>query len=356
MEATALCFRLLMLEFTLLNSYTLKSDAASLRITPNRLQHFKLDSVTFECVGSDASTNLRVMKTKACDPDCDKTYTGSSSTIERVYPSDIGEYWCETGGGERSYSANITVTAGPVILESPVLPVMEGDSVTLSCRNKTTSTNLPADFFKDGRLIMKSSSAETTIKNISKSDEGLYRCSISGVGESAESWLAVRGEPLILESPVLPVKEGINVTLSCRKKSTLSNLPADFYKDGLLISSSSTGEFTIYSVSESDEGLYKCSISDGGESAESWLAVRALHRETCPSWDHSIYLLLLLRTVFTIVMVALLLLLVGLLHCGKLTVTQKCTHANREECDCGGGVVHQLQERGVERAQESSAG
>ncbi|XP_059210518.1 low affinity immunoglobulin gamma Fc region receptor II-b-like [Centropristis striata] len=206
-----------------------EEDAAFLRITPNRLQHFKSDSVSFDCVGSDASTKLRVFRdSKEIDPACDiKSPTGSSCTIERVYPADSGEYWCETGGGERSNSANITVAAGPVILESPVLPVMEGESVTLSCRNKTTSTNLPADFFKDGRLIMESSSAETTIKIVSKSDEGLYRCSISGVGESAESWLAVR----------------------------------------------------------------------------------ALHRETCPSWDHSIYLLLLLRTVFTIVMVALLLLL-----------------------------------------------
>ncbi|XP_059210525.1 low affinity immunoglobulin gamma Fc region receptor II-b-like [Centropristis striata] len=179
MEVTALCFRL---------------DAAFLRITPNRLQHFKSDSVSFDCVGSDASTNLRVKKTKDCDPECDiETYAGSSSTIDRIYPSDSGEYWCETGGGERNNRVNITVTAGPVILESPVRPVMEGESVTLSCRTKT-STNLPADFFKDGRLIMESSSAEATIQNVSKSDEGLYRCSISGGGRSPESWLAVRGE------------------------------------------------------------------------------------------------------------------------------------------------------------------
>ncbi|XP_059210262.1 low affinity immunoglobulin gamma Fc region receptor II-b-like [Centropristis striata] len=216
-----------MFEFIQLNSYTQKSDAVFLRITPNRLQHFQYDTVSFDCVESDASTKLRALKKteKKCVPECViKTYAGSSSTIKRVYQSDSGEYWCETGGGERSSRVNITVAAGSVILESPVLPV----------------------------------------------------------------------------------KEGINVTLSCRKKASSSNLPADFYKDGLLISSS-TGEFTIWAVSKSDEGLYKCSSSDGGESAESWLAVRG---ET-------------LHLVFTIVMVALLLLLVGLLHCGKLTVTQK---------------------------------
>ena len=36
--------------------------------------------------------------------------------------------------------------------------------------------------------------ARMTIYNVSKSDEGLYKCSMSGLGESPESWLAVRGE------------------------------------------------------------------------------------------------------------------------------------------------------------------
>ena len=51
----------------------------------------------------------------------------------------------------------------------------------------------------------------------------------------------------------------------------------------------------------------------------------ALHRETCPSSDLFIHVVLVLRTVFTIVMVALLLLLLGLLHCGKLRVTAEIT-------------------------------
>ncbi|XP_028420692.1 butyrophilin-like protein 2 [Perca flavescens] len=189
MEVTALCFRLLMLEFTLLNSYTQK--------------------------------------------------IGSTCTIERLYPADSGEYWCETEGGDTSNTVNISVTVGSVILESPVLPLMEGETVTMRCRNKTSSTNLPADFYKDGRLMKSRSGEEMTINNVSKSDEGLYKCSIAGNGESPESWLAV-GAP---------------------------------------------------------------------------------HRETCPFSDHFSYVLIL-RTVFTIVMVALLLLL-GLLHSGKLRVKHK---------------------------------
>ena len=77
-----------------------------------------------------------------------------------------------------------------------------------------------------------------------------------------------------MESPVFPLMDGEDVTLGCRKKETSSNLPSDFYKDGLHVGSSSTGKMTIHRVSKSDEGHYKCKISGAGESPESWLHVR----------------------------------------------------------------------------------
>ncbi|KAE8279481.1 hypothetical protein D5F01_LYC23070 [Larimichthys crocea] len=82
---------------------------------------------------------------------------------------------------------------GGVILESPALPVMEQQNVTLRCTLKGTSSNLPADFIKEGHMDMVTYKGEMTIYNVSKSDEGLYKCRISGRGESAGSWLAVRG-------------------------------------------------------------------------------------------------------------------------------------------------------------------
>lgn len=83
---------------------------------------------------------------------------------------------------------------------------------------------------------------------------------------------------MILESPVLPVMEGDDVTLGCRDEDgSSSNHSADFYKDEVFISSSSTGNMTIYSVSSSDEGFYWCNISGSGRSLvspRSWLTVR----------------------------------------------------------------------------------
>ncbi|XP_034096376.1 low affinity immunoglobulin gamma Fc region receptor II-like isoform X2 [Gymnodraco acuticeps] len=326
MEVTALCSRLLTCVIILLGAHIQKSSTrnndAALQMIAERLQLFEYTPFSFLCEGLGSA--LRGFRNN--NELIQGCYIIASSTlnctIKSAYAPDSGVYWCEDEKGEKSNSVDIKVTAGSVILESPVLPVMEGESVTLSCRNKTTTSSiLSADFYKDGRLIRSSSTENMNIRRVSKSDEGLYKCSISEVGESPESWLAVRAGSVILESPLLPVRDGESVTLSCRNQ--ISFLSADFYKDGRLIRSSSTGNITIQRVSKSDEGLYKCSISEGGESPESWLAVRAVHRETCPCSDHSLHVLLVSRTVFTVVMVALLLLLVGLLHSGRLRVTQK---------------------------------
>ncbi|CAI5660261.1 unnamed protein product [Oreochromis niloticus] len=119
---------------------------------------------------------------------------GSSCNIN-VFQSDsgvyCGVYWCECREGPISNMVNLTVTGGSVILQSPVLPVMEGDDVTLLCKTKTTPSNLPAAFYKDGSLIRKQPTGHMTIQHVSRSDEGLYKCDISGHGESPSSWITV---------------------------------------------------------------------------------------------------------------------------------------------------------------------
>uniref|UniRef100_A0A3Q1IGK6 Ig-like domain-containing protein n=1 Tax=Anabas testudineus TaxID=64144 RepID=A0A3Q1IGK6_ANATE len=170
--------------------------AASLNIDPNRAQFFQYESLTFYCEGVSYCEVVRESngKTPSCNFSHKRTATGSSCTITNVFPADSGKYWFEGEGGNKSNSVIITVTAGSVILEIPALPVMEGEAVTLRCRNKTTSSQNSADFYNYGVLINSSSTGNMIIHNVSKSNEGLYKCSISGAGESAESWLMVKGE------------------------------------------------------------------------------------------------------------------------------------------------------------------
>ncbi|XP_060887755.1 low affinity immunoglobulin gamma Fc region receptor II-a-like [Labrus mixtus] len=194
MEVCALNIRLLICVLFLLGAHVQDVDSLILRLEPNRLQFFKYESLIFHCEGSHDPTGLKIVqRSKGELLKCQTTVTSkrSSCTIPTIFPEDSGQYWCESRDGKRSDIIHITVTDGPVILESPI-SVVEGETVTLRCRHKTTSSNLSADFYKDGRLIRRSSTGNLNISGVSKRDEGFYKCSISGGRESAESLMAVQ--------------------------------------------------------------------------------------------------------------------------------------------------------------------
>ncbi|XP_053199223.1 Fc receptor-like protein 5 [Scomber japonicus] len=179
---------------SLLCCTTNRALSASLTVSPSRSQLFKGEAVSLRCEEDDSSAGwkLRRNTTRNTRKECDADWgisAGSSCKISVTFPSDSGVYWCESREGATSNSINITVTGGPVILQSPVLPVMEGDDVTLHCKTKTS--NLPAGFYKDGSLIRTEPAGHMTIHHVSKSDEGLYKCHSSGHGESPSSWISV---------------------------------------------------------------------------------------------------------------------------------------------------------------------
>uniref|UniRef100_A0A671UCW9 Ig-like domain-containing protein n=1 Tax=Sparus aurata TaxID=8175 RepID=A0A671UCW9_SPAAU len=354
MKSHLLCTLLSKLTIIICNHISLSRPPASLKISPHRSQLFKGESVSLRCEEDDSShgwtvtRNTTEEKVSWCGAGWGRK-DGSDCKISYIFTWDSGVYWCESTGGAASSSINITVTGGAVILQSPVLPVMEGDDVTLTCTTKTS--NLSAAFYKDGSFIRTEPTGHMTIHHVSRSDEGLYKCNTISDGEgigtalsltrhlgpvsslkisphrsqlfeyesvslrceeddSSDGWTVTRntsedtrtqckdwGEPagsscnissivpldsgvywcestggaVILQSPVLPVMEGDDVTLTCTTET--SNLSAAFYKDGSFIRTEPTGHMTIHHVSRSDEGLYKCNTSSDGESPPSWISV-----------------------------------------------------------------------------------
>ncbi|XP_039908280.1 low affinity immunoglobulin gamma Fc region receptor II-b-like isoform X1 [Simochromis diagramma] len=170
---------------------------ASLRIVPDRLQFFQYESVSMSCGGQENSSEWRVKRstslyTNTTCPSSSNGINNSHCSISDLYPIDSGVYWCESAAGECFDAVTITVAAGSVILESPAHPVVEGDTVTLHCRhNADSSSNFTATFYKNDDIIGSSSTGNLTIHRVSKSDEGLYKCNISGVGQSPNSLLTV---------------------------------------------------------------------------------------------------------------------------------------------------------------------
>ncbi|XP_039678286.1 low affinity immunoglobulin gamma Fc region receptor II-a-like isoform X2 [Perca fluviatilis] len=190
MEETSL-LRLLFLT-SLLSS---TKNQVSLTVSPSSSQMFEEQSVSLSCENDDSSAGWTLRRNISYETRTRCGYgwghlAGSICNISRMVPWYSGVYWCESREGATSNSITITVTGGPVILQSPVLPVMEGEDLTLRCLTKTSS-NLPAGFYKDDSFIRTEPAGHMTIHHVSRSDEGLYKCYISSVGESPPSWVSV---------------------------------------------------------------------------------------------------------------------------------------------------------------------
>ncbi|KAM9425623.1 uncharacterized protein KZ484_011423 [Pholidichthys leucotaenia] len=177
-----------------------------LNVSPSSSQVFKGSSASLSCEDKDRPDGWTVRRntTNGQVSRCGDGWgqAGSSCIISTVLLHDSGSYWCESSDGSTiSSMINLTVSGGSVILQSPVLPVMEGDDVTLTCRTKTATSILPADFYKDGSFIRTEPAGHMTIHHVSRSDEGQYKCNMSGHGESPSSWISVTGTTSTTATP-----------------------------------------------------------------------------------------------------------------------------------------------------------
>ncbi|XP_056299243.1 uncharacterized protein LOC130212126 [Pseudoliparis swirei] len=173
--------------------------SGTLVLHPDRSQFFTYDSLTLSCGGGwTLRRNTSSHTSQTCGSDwgvSSREEARSSCAIEDAYPADGGVYWCRSDLGENGPGVNINVTEGDVILESPGLPVTEGDEVTLLCSSRGDEgggdePDPPAKFYKDGVLLGAPSAGSVTFRKVSESDRGFYACETSR-GRSPRSWLAV---------------------------------------------------------------------------------------------------------------------------------------------------------------------
>ncbi|KAL3050980.1 hypothetical protein OYC64_001289 [Pagothenia borchgrevinki] len=180
-----------------------------LQVSPDQSQFFRYHSFSLSCEDQLNGTDWMLKRktsgsgvrdcgsgwgTTASGASCTvgTTASGACCTVGTTYPSDTGMYWCESGDGRRSNnSIEITITDRPVLLKCPVLPLSEGSDATLHCQAESLSSDHTFHFQRDGLFVASSRTGEMTIRRVSKSDEGLYSCSIPEVGESVGSWLTV---------------------------------------------------------------------------------------------------------------------------------------------------------------------
>ncbi|XP_043952813.1 Fc receptor-like protein 5 isoform X2 [Gambusia affinis] len=201
--------------------------AASLSVSPDREQHFTTESLTLNCGGN--STEWRVKEFRGLSLSsfpgvCSRPSRPGFSCTFSKQQSDKSVYWCESGSGEFSNAVNITFAYRGLLLVSPVHPVTEGASVTLSCRMRGENKLSNVFFYHNDKLIQNDSRGELKISAVSQSDEGFYKCKYSG-RVSPQSWMAVKAGSssfpvMLVVGPVIGVVLLILLLLLCRFRQT----------------------------------------------------------------------------------------------------------------------------------------
>ncbi|XP_042566484.1 basement membrane-specific heparan sulfate proteoglycan core protein-like isoform X2 [Clupea harengus] len=219
---------------------------------------------------------------------------GGSYTLSPAALRHTGVYVCRGERGEPAYHTQfsqpqplwVTGVSPPasVIIHSNWTQIFTYESLSLSCGVQGNSTGWRLRWFTGRGGESKcptdwrsETGSSCSIRSSSSSDSGVYWCQSESGEQSNPVNITVHTGDVILESPTHPVTEGDRLTLRCRYRYKPSNISADFYRDGTLLQTSTTGEMTIPAVSESHEGVYRCRNPEKGESPESWVTVKETH-------------------------------------------------------------------------------
>ncbi|KAK1890369.1 Protein turtle like B [Dissostichus eleginoides] len=215
--------------------------AARLTVTPSSSQVFRNERVSLRC--EDASDGWTVRRNTSMRKEL-SVRTGEDLLVPPVTSAPWTLWTVEFTGVSPQRDPPVTPSPSPslllitfilhlalcsdrsVFLQSPLLPVMEGDNVTLTCTTKMADPP-PADFYKDGISIRNVSDGHMTLLHVSRSDEGLYKCRVQG-NESAESRLSVSEKPTTTARPsnsTAGVEMGEDVTYSDVKISQSRKKP-----------------------------------------------------------------------------------------------------------------------------------
>ncbi|XP_051249559.1 uncharacterized protein LOC127359632 [Dicentrarchus labrax] len=176
-------------------------------ISHNRTQFFHDEAFTVSCQLPDNNTQWKMMSfddwlgnITECPNQVSSDRRLSCSGHSANPWSDV-PYWCENPAGERSNALNISTTVVSVVMESPSLPVLEGEDVMLRCLHRSSTTNeitsnFRAIYYKNGRPIGHTTDGSIfTLKAVTKADEGVYKCRHPVDRDSPDSWITVKAGP-----------------------------------------------------------------------------------------------------------------------------------------------------------------
>jgi hypothetical protein len=148
--------------------------------------------------------------------------------------------------------------------------VTEKQSATFSCSASGTSVSFRWQI--DGHDIVGATDSSFSLASAQNTDAGDYRCIATNSGGSASSQVAALTvqllPPLIDSGPnSLTVIEHEAASFSCTATGTLINY--QWQKDGVVIAGAQDRTFSIAHSAQSDEGAYRCVVTNSAGSVTS---------------------------------------------------------------------------------------
>ncbi|XP_036953018.1 B-cell receptor CD22-like isoform X2 [Acanthopagrus latus] len=181
---------------------------------------------------------------------------------------DSGEYYCKVEnklGSRTSESISIDVKYAPrppSVSMSPSGEIMEGRSVTLTCRSDANPA-AKYTWYKEKQMLSEGPDGTYHFSSISSEDRGNYYCkSENKYGQINSSSvfihvLYVPKLPSVSVSPSGEIMEGSSVNLTC---SSDANPAANYtwYKENQTLIQGPGEKVHFFSISSKDSGIYHC--------------------------------------------------------------------------------------------------
>ncbi|CAJ1048402.1 high affinity immunoglobulin gamma Fc receptor I-like isoform X2 [Xyrichtys novacula] len=208
-------------------------------------------------------------------------------TIQNVSKAHEGAYKCRINDMKDSEPSWLLMEDGSGPVSLSVSPdsshTFEYENLTLSCGKDSRSRGWRVIRASYPKLKLSTcgngwgypTGSGCFFNTTKKSDSAIYWCESPRKQRSNSVDITVHGpeKDVVLQSPVLPVTVGDNVTLSCRTRTSTKH-HAEFYNGENNVGTGPAGHMTIPSVSLSAEGQYWCKVKDHKKSPPSWLFVR----------------------------------------------------------------------------------
>ena len=200
--------------------------------------------------------------------------TSSTLQIGRVTLADEADYACAVTNGvgtTLSEAARLTINRAPVVLVQPFGLTVD-PSRPASFSIQTTGT-LPMGYQwrKGGANLTSATLPGYSIAAASQADEGLYDCLVTNVAgttlsQAARLW--VNDPPTITQHPAA---QTVNPNTAVTFRTTATGSPTLTYqwtKNRAIITGGNAPDYTINSAQQSDEGAYRCTVTNSAGTTE----------------------------------------------------------------------------------------